>query len=219
LIGIGAASFLGLLIWFAITLFLGAKFKWAAIGIGALIGWTGHWLGKQKSQALGIAASAATALVMVIGVLWSARHEAYQAVNETLDEMWEEQVAYAKEAVNASRTDDQLSAFLQKNGFGPGEIELDEEDGEDEAPFLQVSASGSGAVDAKALSDFRKTELPKLRKFAEGKVSKGQFERENRPALETIFTAGFIFASAFRVKMLVLIGLAIGAAWKFSGAA
>src|SRR5687767_4685050 len=32
-IGIAAASFVGLLIWFALTLFFGPKFKWAAIGI------------------------------------------------------------------------------------------------------------------------------------------------------------------------------------------
>ena len=215
LIGIGAASFVGLLLWFAITLFLGASFKWFAIGIGALIGWTGHWLAKEKSQNLGIAASVATALDMIVGVLWSARHEAYQAVNESIDEMWKEELAYAKGAVAASQTDDQLRAFLDKNGFGPSG-ELDDEEEDENATLAQVIAKATTSVDDKTLADFKKNKLPNLRKIAEGKVSKSQFERENRPTLEAAFTVGFIFVRAFKVRMLILIGLAVGAAWKFT---
>jgi hypothetical protein len=215
LIGIAAASFVGLLLWFAITLFLGANFKWFAIGIGALIGWAGHWLAKEKSQNLGIAASIATGLVMITGVLWSARHEAYQAVNETIDEMWKEKVSYAKEAVAASRTDEELKTFLDKNGLGPSTSDVGD-DGDDDAPILQVLASASSSIDAKTLADFKKNELPNLRKVAEGKVSKSQFERENRPTLEAAFTVGFVFVRAFKVRMLILIGLAVGAAWKFT---
>jgi hypothetical protein len=206
----------GLLIWFTITLFLGANFKWFAIGIGALIGWTGHWLAKTKSQSLGIAAGVATALVMIFGVLWSARHEAYQAVNEAIDTMWKEQVAYAKKAVTASRTDAELKTFLQKNGVNADDGNLAEDEGD--SPIIQVSAAGNDSIDDKTLANFKKNELPKLRKLAEGKTSKSQFEREHRPTLESVYTIGFIFFEAFRVRMLILIGLAVGAAWKFTAA-
>jgi hypothetical protein len=66
------------------------------------------------------------------------------------------------------------------------------------------------------LSDFKRNELPKLRKLADGKVSKSQFDRENRPALETVYTFAFIIFSTFRIKVLIFMGLAVGAAWKLT---
>ncbi len=214
LFGIAAASFVGLLIWFGITVLLGLKIKWIAIGIGAMIGWAGQALAKEKSVRLGIAAATATALVVLLGLLWSARHEAFQAVNESLDEMWKEQVAYAKGAVQASRSDKDLLAFLQENGTGDLEFSEDEEDVEDF--ILRASADSSAADDAKELANFRKNELPKLRNIANGKVSKSQFEREHRPMMEAVYTIGYIIGNIFKFKILVFIGIAIGAAWKFT---
>jgi hypothetical protein len=214
LVGIAAASFLGLLMWFAISLFLGAKFKWIAIGIGWMIGWAGYKLAKEKSQRLGLAAAAATALVMIGGVLWSARQEAYQAVNETINELWMEEVAFAKKAVAASRSDERLRAFLAEEEFGS-----DEDPGDEDGPIMRVRAAESDAIDAKALADFKKDQLPGYRKLAEGKVSKSQYEREHRPMLEQVFTIGFIFERALKVKFLIIVGLAVAAAWKLSSGA
>ena len=214
LVGIAAASFVGLLLWFGITVLLGLKIKWIAIGIGAMIGWAGQAFAKEKSLRLGIAAASATALVVLFGLLWSARHEAFQAVNESLDEMWKEQVAYAKGAVQASRSDKELLAFLQENGTGDLEFSEDEEEAEDF--IIRASANNSAADDAKELADFRKNELPKLRNIANGKVSRSQFEREHRPIMEAVYTIGFIIGSTFKIKILVFIGIAIGAAWKLT---
>jgi hypothetical protein len=213
LIGIAAASFIGLLLWFAITHLTGLRIKWIAVLIGGFIGWTGAWLAKEKSVRLGLASAIATALVVILGLLWSARHEAFIAVNESLDGMWQEQVAYAKAAVQASRSDAELRKFIEENGSGVEEF--DEED-EEFDNVLRVSASGNSAADAKVLSDFRKNELPELRKYADGKVSKNQFEREFRPTLEAVYTIGFIIGSTFRIKVLIFVGLAIGAAWKLT---
>jgi hypothetical protein len=214
LVGIAAASFVGLLLWFGITVLLGLQIKWIAIGIGAMIGWAGQALAKEKSLRLGVAAATATALVLLFGLLWSARHEAFQAVNESLDEMWKEQVAYAKGAVQASRSDKELLAFLQENGTGDLEFSEDEEEVEDF--IIRASANNSAADDSKELADFRKNELPKLRNIASGKVSKSQFEREHRPIMEAVYTIGFIIGSTFKIKILVFIGIAIGAAWKLT---
>jgi hypothetical protein len=129
--------------------------------------------------------------------------------------MWKEQVTYAKAAVQASRSDKELLAFLQENGTGDMEFEGDEE-GEEEEFIIQASAKNTAADDAKELADFRRDELPKLRNIAGGKVSKSQFEREHRPIMEAVYTIGYIIGSTFKIKVLVFVGIAIGAAWKFT---
>jgi hypothetical protein len=215
-IGIAAASFIGLLIWFAVTYFIGVRFKWIAIFIGAFIGWAGAWLSKEKSVRLGVTAAIATVLVVLVGLLWSARHEAYIAVNETLDEMWTEKLAYAKAAVQASRSDAELLKFITENGTGEEEFTDDEDEDEPSPQVVRASVSPGSNSDAKMLSDFKRNELPKLRKLADGKVSKSQFDRENRPALETVYTFAFIIFSTFRIKVLIFMGLAVGAAWKLT---
>lgn len=212
--GIAAASFIALLVWFGITLTTGIIFKPLAIGVGAFIGWAGAWLAREKSMRLGVVAASATALAVVIGLVWAARHEAYQAVNETIDEMWKEQIDYAKAAVQASRNDTNLLNFIKENGTSVSEDIEDEEDVENF--FQRAVAAGDAQADAKMLSDFKKNELPKLRKFADGKVSKSQFDRERRPGLESLFTIGFIIGEAFSIRVILWIGLAIGAAWKLT---
>ena len=213
--GIAAAAFIALLVWFGITLTTGFIFKPLVIGIGAFIGWAGVWLGKEKSLRLGVLAGSATALAVIIGLMWTARHEAYHAVNETIDEMWKHQVDYAKAAVTASRNDTNLLSFIKENGTSVDEEEI--EDAEDAADFFQRAvAAGDAQQDAKMLSDFKKNELPKLRKFADGKVSKSQFDREKRADLEGVFTLGFIIAETFSIRVMLWIGLAIGAAWKLT---
>jgi hypothetical protein len=197
LIGIAVSSLVCLVLWFAFTLMVGAKSVWVAIGLGALIGWSGQWLGKEKSQRLALAAAGATALVLILGLLWSARHEAYAAVNRDLTELWQERLAFAKEAVKP-RSDAELKKFLEDNDYTP--------DSESE----DVSAE----IDDKALQEFKAAELPELRKIADGKVSRYQFEKEFRPEVEKIYTSGFIAARAFRVRVLVLLAFAVGAAWK-----
>lgn len=213
--GIAAASFIALLVWFGITLSTGFIFKPLAIGVGAFIGWAGMWMAKERSVRLGVIAAAATALAVIFGLMWSARHEAYQAVNETIDEMFKEQMEYAKAAVAASRNDTNLLNFIEENGTGV--IMSDEDEDESFNRFLTASAEGNDvAANRKLLTDFKKNELPKLRKFADGKVSKSQFDRENRGDLEAIYTIGFIIAETFRIKVMLWIGLAIGAAWKLT---
>jgi hypothetical protein len=186
---------------------VGARFKWIAVALGALIGWSGHWLAREKSQRLGIAAACATALVMILGLLWSARYEAFEAVDEDLKMLWEERLAYAKEAAKP-RTDEELKKFLTDNGYAPS---AEENESEEDDLVLKVRAAET--VDAKAVQEFRTRELPELRKLAEGKTSRSQFEREFRPAFEQIYTAGFV-GRAFRFKLIGLMLVAIGAAWK-----
>lgn len=211
LVGIGVSSFVGLIIWFAFTLFIGLGSRWIGIGLGAMIGWTAAKFAKEQSQRLGIAASVATALVMILGVLWSARHEAFYLANEALAQMWTDRVEYAKGAVQASQSDDQLRKFLAENGSSRAG-----DDSDDEGLIRKVRAETTGAVDDKGLANFRQKELPELRKIAEGKVSRLQFERQQRPVIEETLTFAFIVVRAFRLKMLVMIAVSVGAAWKLT---
>jgi len=216
LIGIATASFLSLLLWFIVTIYLGSTFKWIGIGMGAFIGWAGFWLAKEKSVRLGVAASVATALVLLLGLVWAASHEAALATRISLDYMWDEQKAYADEAVKA-RTDDQLRAFLAKEG---ADVAFSESVGDLESLIAAaVKDSGNAEITSKDLADFRRAKLPKLRDIAEGKFSRGSFEREHRPAIEKLFGSAFLFAEIVRVRVLFLLCFAIGAAWKLSGAA
>ena len=199
LVGIGVASIVALIFWFAFTYFVGARFKFVVIGLGAFIGWCGHWLAQQKSQQLGLAAALATALVFVLGMAWSARQEAYQAVNLTLELFWEARVELAQGAVKA-RTDQELRAFLSETGYFS--------DGESATPLEEI--------DNEMLAEFRREELPELRKIAEGKISRSTFERQHRSELESAFNAGFIGSQLLRFRNLTLLFLAVGAAWKLS---
>lgn len=210
LVGIGTASVLGLIFWFVFTLYLGARFKWIGIALGAMIGWSGQWLAKERSQRLGIAAATATGLVMILGLLWSARQEAIEAVNFDLRMLWEERVEYAKAATKAAQSDTDLRKFLAEYG-DPPEAANDEEDVADIVTALTRTPEN---ITAKELADFRSKELPDLRKVAEGSVSRSSFERQARPVFEQAYTTGFIIGRTLKVRVLGILVVAVVAAWK-----
>ena len=125
-----------------------------------------------------------------------------------LKEMYDEHVAYAREAMKA-KTDEEIKALILD---APVEsLEALEEEGEADVEFVAMDE-----VTAKDISDWKRTKLPELRKYAEGKVTRTQYERDKRPFVETIFSAGFITHRAFRISMLVWIGLGSAAAWQLA---
>jgi len=210
LVGIGVASFVGLLIWFGVTSFLLGFMKYLGIGLGAMIGWTGAWLGQHKSQKLGIAAGAATALTLIIGTLWVSRHEGLVLADEELKETYDAEVAYAKQAVKA-KTDEEILKVMDEEP----QMELDEDSDSGDEGLTKVTAKAQ-QTDAQRVAEWKKKKLPELRKFAEGKVSRLQFEKDRRPVLETRYGAASLFYRAFRKSMIVCFVVAVGAAFKIS---
>lgn len=198
LIGVALASFVSLLVWFAITTVFFSRLKWLAVGIGLFIGWTGRKMGRTSSPKLAFAASIATVMIMLLGSLWAGHREADLLTDKTLKEMYDSEVSYAKEAVKA-KTDEEIAAVINK---GPGNSS-DDEDG-----IRQISAK-STEVDSKVISDWKRKELPELRKLASGQISRYAYEREHRPLVETVFGVATLFSHTFKISMVIW--MAIGA--------
>lgn len=198
LIGVALASFVSLLVWFAITTVFFSRLKWLAVGIGLFIGWTGRKMGRTSSPKLAFAASIATVMIMLFGSLWAGHREADLLTDKTLKEMYDSEVAYAKEAVKA-KTDEEIAAVINN---GPGNSS-DDEDG-----IRQISAK-STEVDSEVVSDWKRKELPELRKLASGQISRYAYEREHRPLVETVFGVATLFSHTFRISMIIW--MAIGA--------
>jgi hypothetical protein len=209
LVGIGAASFVGLLVWFGVTSFIfGYILKFLGIGIGVMIGWTGAFFGQHKSQKLGIAAAVATAFTLLIGTLWAARAESLREADETLKEMYNEKLTYAQSAVKA-KTDAEILAVM-------GEAPEDGSGSDDVDANIAKAAARAKLSDAQKIAEWKRKELPELRKFAEGKVSRLQFERNQRPLLEGVFGIVSLVKRIVRPSMLIALAVAIGAAFKIS---
>lgn len=198
LIGVALASFVSLLVWFAITTVFFSRLKWLAVGIGLFIGWTGRKMGRTSSPKLAFAASIATVMIMLLGSLWAGHREADLLTDTTLKEMYDSEVSYAKEAVKA-KTDEEIAAVINN---GPGHSS-DDEDG-----IRQISAK-STEVDSKVISDWKRKELPELRKLASGQISRYAYDREHRPLVETVFGIATLFSHTFKISMVIW--MAIGA--------
>jgi hypothetical protein len=209
--GIGAASFVGLLVWFGVTTFIfGIILKFLGIGIGFMIGWAGAFSGGHKSQKLGIAAAVATALTLLLGTLWAARAESLQIADDTLKEMYNARLAYAQKAVKA-KTDAEILDVM-------GEAPEDESGGDVDANIARAAALAKQS-DAQKVAEWKRKELPDLRKFAEGKVPRLQFERDKRPTLEAVYGIASLIVRVARPSTLIALVVAIGAAFKISSGA
>lgn len=178
-----------------------------------MIGWAGQAMAKEHSRRLGVASALATTVVLILGSIWSARHEATKFADLYMAGYYEEKMEYARGAVKA-KTDEELRNFISENGL-PQDFEIDFAS-DSEPPARDFSNPAS--IDTKVLVDFRKKDLPELRNFAEGKVSRSSFEREKRPAIESALSGAFIMGSAFRFSMLIFIGLGVVSSWKIATA-
>ena len=194
--GAGVAGLIALIAWFFIYTYLSRKLGFIAIVLGAFVGWAAARLGKEKSMRLGVTAALVTIGVMLVGSFWAIHVEQDRVNDEILREMYDEEVAFAKEAVKA-RTDAEIRAFLAGYYSDAYERVTPEE------------------IEPEEIAEFRQ-QLPEYRKFAEGRITRVQFERQNRPNLEEFDGIGMIVGLGFS---LLWLGLAAASAFKVASGA
>lgn len=198
MIGAGIAGVVTLIAWFFIYTYLSRKLGFIAAALGAFVGWAAAWLGNEKSTRLGVTAALVTCGAMLLGSFWAVRVEVNQETETMLREMYDEEMAYAKEAVKA-RTEPEIRAFLA---------------GQDSDEYVTVSPED---IEPEEIADFRQ-QLPEYRRLAEGKVSRLQFAQENREFTEIYGGFATVFG-LLSIALLIWLGLGAWSAYKVASSA
>jgi len=190
-VGAGIGALVGMIAWIVIVSVTHFMIGWAAIGLGALTGFSARYFGKQGGQALGITAAICSALAILLGQFLGLRSITAAELPQMAAEAYDEQIVYAKEALQATN-DEQIIAAMDKKP-------IDLSDASTESP--------SKSTDEKALQNFRSKEMPKLRKFVNGQPSRSEFERKK---VEEMQGAAFLVAGAQLIRFRTLIWLFLG---------
>ena len=198
LAGAGVAGIMVLIAWFFIYTYLSRKLGFIAIILGAFVGWAAAWLGQEKSTRLGVTAALVTCGAMLLGSFWAVRVEVNREMKTMLTEMYDEELAYAKEAAKV-RTDPEIRAFLAKEYSFEDEIVRPED------------------IQPEDIAEF-KEQLPEYRRLAEGKVSRLQFEQENREFTKIYGGVATAFG-LLSIGLLIWLGLGAWSAFKVASSA
>jgi len=190
-VGAGIGALVGMIAWIVIVSVTHFMIGWAAIGLGALTGFSARYFGKQGGQALGITAAICSALAILLGQFLGLRSIATAELPQMAAEAYDEQIVYANEALQATN-DEQIIAAMDKKP-------IDLSDASTESP--------SKSTDEKALQNFRSKEMPKLRKFVNGQPSRAEFERKK---VEEMQGVAFLVAGAQLIRFRTLIWLFLG---------
>jgi hypothetical protein len=194
-IGAVVGAFVGMLAWYFITKFTGYSFKLVALGVGAVTGGVARLLAKDGSLGLGFVCGVCALLAILLGDYFGVRalflkeFDKYVAIG---DLAYEAQMEYAKAAV-AARTPEEIRKLIAEN--------------EEKTPAEVTEAE---------IAEFQK-DLPELKDFAAGKVTKSEFRQKlNSAALDEFsykeyFLQGNIKGSVFTI---LFICLGVVTAWK-----
>jgi hypothetical protein len=195
IIGAVVAGLVGMFVWFGITIATNREFGLLAWGLGGLIGAVARGLGRGVSNPLGLAAGAVAFVTILGGQYLATRHITNSFMTLGVPEMYGAQVAYAKE-VSAAKNDEELKAVIAKH------------ESEDDEPVKPSD------IDATRLAEFKKTELPELRKFSEGKMTQAEFEKKHREDLEQVLGTGFVLKESFSLWTLLWLFFGVGTAYR-----
>lgn len=200
LAGVFLGAFLGLLAWHLIYRFTGWRIGIMALAIGCLAGVAPQLIGHYRSKMMGVIAAFVTLAAIFTAQYLNARLQFDEFVGETQNEFYNEQVKYAKRAIQAipNDTDDEIRNFIAK--------EYSDEDN-------KVKPEDIEAEDIKHL----KEELPKLRDLASGKTTKEEFNKKFQEGQEKLEETGFLriyfLIRALGLFNIVNIILGVGAAY------
>lgn len=193
IIGAAVGGFIGMLIWAGLIVATNTEIGWIAWGVGGLTGFAARAIGRGTGPTIGLAAAISAFIAIIGGQFLATRHAVTTFMDGVVKEGYNEHIAYAKEAA-AAKDDSEIKAFLVK------QAQLDEED--------------TPAISDSDVNDFKRDELPGLRKAANGQLSRAEFERTNRASLESVFTTKQILLSSLSFWTLLWIALGVGSAYK-----
>ncbi len=168
-VGAVAGAAVGATIFFLVFYYTGFQFKLLAVGVGFLAGLGARVLGKEGSTELGIL----TGIFTLLGIFsaeyyWAKALWGKEIGEESPGAAYEAAVAEAKKVVKAIPTgsDEEIRLYLAR-----------EEADEGEKP-------NPASVAADEIKEFREEMLPHHRDLASGKITREDFEKQERAAME-----------------------------------
>jgi hypothetical protein len=200
LAGVVLGAALGLTLWHLLYRLTGWKIGIMALGIGCLAGVAPQLLGHYRSKLMGVIAAVVALLAILAAQYLNARVQFSKFVDETVTEVYQERLAYARRVTQAvpNGTDPEIRAFLAKE-YSDSESTVKPEE-----------------IEAEAIEELKR-ELTELRDMAGGKVTQEQYGQALRKGSEELEATGifkiYLAIRALGLFNIVNIVLGIGAAY------
>ncbi|MGV3772378.1 MAG: hypothetical protein ACO1QB_05715 [Verrucomicrobiales bacterium] len=189
------SGIIGLIVWYYVLLNL-RRAGWGAWGVGLIVGYGTLLLARRGSRALGLTAGAVALVVILLGQFMAnntIRNETEALISQTITEMYDADLAFSKKAV-AAKSDEELKTVI-------AEINSEEGDRITEAD-----------ITTEELADFKREELPNLRKLANGSLTKTEYRKERQAMLAPFLELGV--RNAFSFVTLIFLFLGVGTAFQ-----
>jgi hypothetical protein len=197
-VGAVAGGFVGMIAWYLLIKITNYELGIAAWGVGLLAGLGARALGKHSSTFLGVTAGTCALLAIVGGQFLAARAMVNEMFQETFASVYEAELAYAKEALQAipSGNDAEIRDFLTKKAA------------EDEEP------ADSAGVSAEEVKVFREQRLPELRDLVSGKRTRADVDKQVQAVRDSLVGDLLILKETFSLWTILWLFLGIGSAYK-----
>ncbi len=193
-VGGGLAGMLG---WYLITIGTGYEIGYAAVGVGALVGFGALKLAGTGSHALGIIAGACALFAIIGGQYLAAKYEFDRSLTALLDTRYEQRMSFARSAL-AARSDDELRALVAPSASAAGKnIE-------------------PGSITDEQLALFRMKRLPELQAFTEGRPTKPAFIASARARIETSKVTLRLLKGSLRIFTLLWLIFGVSGAYRIA---
>ncbi len=198
IIGALLGGLIGATIWAASVYFTGYEIKYVAVGVGVLSGWGSRILGGGRDYHLGLFASACAFVAILVGVYFGAKLYTEKTISfEVATFEYEMRLDRAKEAADLKTLQEykEFIAATQSTLYKP------------------IDPS---SITPKQVLEFQTTELPQLKKFANGEPSRDEFIKQERNAFLAKQTVKDYFIIGITPYLFFWVFLGVGAAWKLA---
>jgi hypothetical protein len=187
--------------WFLLLLLKQRGLGIVAWGLGGFIGWMAKVLARGTHPKLGVTAAITTSIVILGGSLVAASSISSSLEEEMVNTRYKNDMAHAKEAVQAANSDADIKAFLAK---------IYSEEG------LKIQPSD---IENDQVADFKTKDLPKYKLMADGKMTKKQFRERQIAEIGGDFTFTVVFLGMFSIFSIIWLFCGIGTAYRVAAGA
>lgn len=198
IVGALVGGLIGAALWGGMVYFTGREIKAVALGVGAMAGLGSRWIGRGRDYFLGLFASACALVAILGGQFVAAKIYIDKTISvEMAEAEYESRLEHAQEA-DTLRTEEEYKDFIAATRS---------------TVFKPV---GPESITAKAVLEFQTTELPQLRKFANGEPSRKTFVEQERQSFLSKLTVNDIFTASISPYLFFWVFAGVGAAWKLA---
>lgn len=187
------AAFIGMLIWYGITLATDRHFGIVAWGLGVLVGVGVRTLGKDGTPFLGYIAAICACVAILGGDFLLVNHVINKNMHDFAAIAYSAQMQIARETTNL-KTDADIRAWLERNK------ELGEK------------------VASTDVEKFRDQELPQLRDMLSGKLTQAEYEKEFASKMNSLEIKFGILKETLSLFTILWLGLGIVTAYRIGAA-